>query len=134
MNFPTEFKQFAYWFTAIGLACFCAQSGVQSWNNQALFSNQIITTYFMNFGVGILLVFIIAKLLSPDSTAVGSVFLLASAVKFGLLFLLVLPNYKSDGVIDRAEFWTFFMPYMICVIMEVLFLSKRLTINPERPQ
>ena len=49
-----------------------------------------------------------------------------SGLKFLLFFLLFYPSYKADGNMSTLEFISFFIPYAICLILEVSYLSKEL--------
>jgi hypothetical protein len=104
------FGAHAYTFTTMGLA----------WN-----SHQIIAAYLVNTAV---VIFILAAILIlPDmfSQARGQIFLGGSMLKFLLFFVMFYPAYKQDGDLSRVEFFTFFVPYIVCLLSETI-ISIRL--------
>ena len=56
----------------------------------------------------------------------GFIFMAGSGLKFLFFFLLFYPEYNSDGEMQTIEFVTFFVPYAVCLILEVIYLSKQL--------
>ncbi|MFI1772671.1 DUF6168 family protein [Thalassobellus citreus] len=92
--------------------------------NQSVETNQLIYSYCINVLLAcsaILLLFLLKKKLKDQ---LGFVFLGASMLKFVFFFLLLYPEYNSDGNLTRLEFFTFFIPYVVCLITEGIILSK----------
>ena len=56
----------------------------------------------------------------------GFVFLAGSFLKFGVFFAFLYPIYALDGDISPLEFSSFFIPYSISIIHEVLYLVQYL--------
>lgn len=87
-------------------------------------SGQIIYSYIINYllacGV-IVLLFLLKKKLKDQ---LGFIFMAASLLKFVFFFLLFYPSYKMDGDMTKPEFFTFFIPYAICLTIECIILSK----------
>ena len=62
----------------------------------------------------------------------GYYFLAGTAIKFVVFFIYVLPKFKEDGEQTTEEFFSFFTPYMIALLVEtisLLFLAKNNNIN-----
>ena len=57
---------------------------------------------------------------------VGFLFMAGSFLKFIFFFILFYPSYKADGDIVRTEFAAFFIPYVICLVLETVFTAKML--------
>lgn len=91
-----------------------------------LFDNQIILSYFINFLLALIVLFAVEKSLNKNSAQAGFIFMAGSGLKFLIFFLVFYPIYKSDGEMATLEFAAFFVPYAICLIAEVLYLSKEL--------
>ena len=72
--------------------------------------------------LGVIAVLYILKRKLKDQ--LGFVFMAASMFKFVFFFLLFYPIYTSDNHMSRYEFFTFFIPYMICLIVECIILSR----------
>lgn len=54
----------------------------------------------------------------------GFVFMSSSIFKFITFFILFYPEYNEDGELTRTEFFTFFIPYTVCLIVESIIISK----------
>jgi hypothetical protein len=91
-----------------------------------LFDNSIFGCYFFNAIVAVLTVLVLTLLQHKAAGSLGYIFMLSSLVKFGLFFIIFYPAFKEDGDINRLEFTSFFIPYAISLIVEVIFLSKTL--------
>ena len=96
-----------------------------------LFQNQIIPAYIVNLLLAIATFIILIKLAKTRTKSLGFVFMGASFFKFLLFFILFYPSYKSDGLISKAEFSAFFIPYAISLLVEVLSLIKILNNSEE---
>jgi hypothetical protein len=86
--------------------------------------NDLIYSYSINVilacGV-IILLFTLKKKLKDQ---LGFVFMGSSMLKFVVFFFLFYPQYNADGELTRLEFLTFFIPYAVCLITEMILLSK----------
>tara|TARA_R110002050_G_scaffold293182_1_gene449371 strand:+ start:44652 stop:45059 length:408 start_codon:yes stop_codon:yes gene_type:complete len=92
--------------------------------SQSAETNQLIYSYAINVILAcsaILVLFLLKKKLKDQ---LGFIFMGASMLKFVFFFLLLYPEYNSDGNLSRLEFFTFFIPYVICLITESIILSK----------
>lgn len=95
-------------------------------NNVPPLQNNIILSYTINFALAIVILLMVNKTLNKNSSYTGFIFMAGSALKFLVFFLLFYPSYKKDGTIQILEFTAFFIPYSICLITEVIFLTKQL--------
>ena len=91
-----------------------------------LFENRIIISYVLNYVLAALLLFLIQSNFNKQSANTAFIFMLGSGIKFVIFFILFYPIYQEDGVMQKAEFTSFFVPYAICLTLEVIFLSKQL--------
>ena len=94
--------------------------------NKDLFGNQIILSYIINYVLAVIVLLVVEKTLNKNSAQAGFVFMAGSALKFLVFFLVFYPGYKEDGKMETVEFAAFFIPYAICLITEVIYLSKQL--------
>lgn len=94
-----------------------------------LFAHKIIPAYLINTTLAILIYIALYYLRKEQEANLGFIFMTGSFFKFGLFFLVFYPGYKLDGDIQRVEFATFFIPYAICLIIEIYFLAKLLNKN-----
>jgi len=68
-------------------------------------------------------VYLLAFFFGRTSQAtIGLVFLLGTVFKVLIFLVLIYPEFKQDGYQDSREFFSFFIPYIICLIIETIFL------------
>ena len=91
-----------------------------------LFENKIILSYSVNYVAALIILIVLERFIKKESSQVGFIFMAGSALKFLLFFILFYPSYNADGAMQTAEFMSFFIPYAICLILEVWHLSKAL--------
>jgi F0F1-type ATP synthase assembly protein I len=76
--------------------------------------------------LAVVIFLVVEKTLNKNSAQAGFVFMAGSALKFLIFFLVFYPTYKEDDNMKTIEFIAFFIPYSICLITEVIYLSKQL--------
>ncbi len=94
--------------------------------NIPLISNLIVFAYLTNYIITFLIYFFLYKYRIKLSHSLGFLFLGGSMIKFLFFFTLFLPFYKSDGIMSKLEFSTFYIPYAICLFLEVYYFVKLL--------
>jgi len=97
-----------------------------SFTDHSLFGNQIALSYVVNYLLAAVVLIVVEKTLNKNSAQAGFVFMAGSALKFLVFFLVFYPIYKADDEMQTVEFAAFFIPYAICLITEVIYLSKQL--------
>jgi len=95
-----------------------------------LFSDKIMLSYGVNFLLAVFIYLIIQQTLKKNGTQAGFVFMAGSALKFIVFFAVFYPFYNQDDVMQKTEFTAFFIPYAVCLILEVAYLSKQLNNQP----
>ena len=86
--------------------------------------NLMNESYLFNF-IFALASFTILKIMNHRNPGLtGFAFMAASALKFLMFFLLFYPVYYADGTVSRTEFFSFFVPYAICLILETFVFIK----------
>jgi len=86
----------------------------------------LLKTYCINFIMAFLIFGAIDKFKVRFKNILGFIFLIGSFVKFIVYFLVFSADFKLDGVLTKAEFLSFFVPYAICLTTEVVYLSRLL--------
>jgi hypothetical protein len=86
--------------------------------------NMLIEAYVFNLLFALLSSFLILALNRKNPRVTGFAFMTSSAIKFLIFFLFFYPVYYEDGIISRIEFLSFFVPYTICLTVELIYLSK----------
>ncbi len=69
--------------------------------------------YGLNFGLAVLIFWAVLATHKKNAMLVGFVFMGGGILKFGFFFLLIYPEFKSDGLLGRDELSLFFVPYLI---------------------
>ena len=73
--------------------------------------------YAINASIAIF-VYWIVFLLRNNKGYLGYYFLLGTFIKFFIFFIFVLPIFKEDNIVSRTEFFTFFIPYFLSLMVE----------------
>ncbi len=94
--------------------------------DKPLFSHKIILAYVVNFVLAAIILFLVQRNMKENSAQAGFIFFAGSLLKFMVFFLVFHPSYKENGSMETIEFITFFVPYAVCLILEVYYLSKQL--------
>lgn len=90
------------------------------------FDNLIIRSYLVN-GLLASLIFIILFLLKEKlKNQIGFLFIAGSLLKFIVFFIFFYPIYRQDGVMEKVEFYAFFVPYLIALFIETFYIFKML--------
>ncbi|WP_299548725.1 hypothetical protein [Seonamhaeicola sp.] len=89
-----------------------------------LFESHIILAYSLNLVLVILVFGLLYLLRKKYKSQLGFLFLAGSVVKFAVFFIVFQPLFKQDGVISKLEFASFFIPYLLGLIIETISLSK----------
>ncbi|RMA65956.1 DUF6168 family protein [Ulvibacter antarcticus] len=91
-----------------------------------LLDNRILLSYVLNYALAVIVLLVIQSHLNKQSLNTGFIFMAGSGVKFLIFFLIFYPFYQKDEIMQTAEFAAFFTPYAVCLILEVIYLSKLL--------
>lgn len=86
--------------------------------------NQLVYSYGINAFLACSIITTLFLLKKKFKDQLGFVFMAGSLFKFVFFFLLFYPQYNSDDDLSRLEFSIFFIPYVICLITEIIILSK----------
>ena len=74
--------------------------------------------YAINASIAILVYWIVFLLRNNNKGYLGYYFLLGTFIKFFIFFIFVLPIFKDDTIVSRTEFFTFFIPYFLSLMVE----------------
>lgn len=108
------------------LVTLCIHLGILFLMGLPLFSNMILLSYAVNFILAAFVYLIIQQNLKKNSSHVGFIFMAGSGLKFLVFFLVFYPFYQADETMQTSEFTAFFVPYALCLGLEVFYLSKQL--------
>lgn len=88
--------------------------------------DKILLSYVINFLLAAIIYIGLYSLRNKLKTQIGFLFLAGSFLKFIVFFILFYPSYKADGNMATSEFAAFFVPYVICLVIETVFIAKML--------
>ena len=74
--------------------------------------------YAINASIAILVYWIVFLLRNNNKGYLGYYFLLGTFIKFFIFFIFILPIFKEDNIVSRTEFFTFFIPYFLSLMVE----------------
>ena len=123
---PKTILKFSAFLTIIILIFFGLHITTLHFIHQPLFENQLIGCYIFNYILAIITVITLTVLQHKIAGSLGFIFMAGGLIKFALFFAIFYPSFKEDGDMNRLEFSSFFVPYAISLISEVIFLSKTL--------
>lgn len=92
--------------------------------NLPLFENKIILAYAVNGILAIAIFAFLLKMKEKYKEQLGFMFIGGSILKFAVFFILFYGTYKADGSISKLEFAAFFVPYLLCLVIETTSLAK----------
>ena len=100
--------------------------GLQIWvTHEMNFSfsiSKIGISYTINYFIAIAIFKLFTVFINKKSEILGFIFLFGSLFKFLIYFLVLRPIISETESISKVEFSFFFIPYAICLIIEIYFL------------
>ena len=97
---------------------------VRHFQGNPLWEHQIFAAYLSNAILALGIVVFLIKAPAGLQNSLGFLFMLGSGLKFILFFAFFYPLYKADGNMSRPEFFTFFIPYAVCLLFETQSLIR----------
>lgn len=94
--------------------------------DESFATNLLAVTYLGLLAMTTLIVFAIFKFQKKYFSQVGFLFLAGSLLKFAFYFTLLKPYYSHYELPKTKAFLVFFIPYLISLITESLYVSKLL--------
>jgi hypothetical protein len=94
--------------------------------NKALALQDYLYAYGLNFLMALIIIVALLNLPERYKNSLGFFFLFGSLFKFIVYFIFFLPYYKLDGELSKVEFLAFFVPYVLCLVIETTVLIAKL--------
>ena len=111
---------------------FAIHVSILAFFKKPLFENQLLLAYLINLVLAIVIFKALLFFRKKSNDYLGYVFMYGSFFKFLLFFLFLYPKYNIKPGNSKEEFITFFVPYLICLIIEIKSLINLL--NPSQKQ
>lgn len=99
---------------------------VLNYLNFILFNNLIVASYSVNYLLAIIIFIALYKLRKKYLDLLGFIFMGGSMLKFAVFFIFFFPTFKQNGNIDGLESASFLVPYLACLVLETIYVSKLL--------
>jgi hypothetical protein len=99
---------------------------VLSYLDTPLFNNLIIASYGVNFILAVIIFYALYLLRKKYLDLLGFIFMGGSLLKFAVFFIFFFPNFRQNGNVDGLESASFLIPYMTCLLLETIYVSKLL--------
>jgi hypothetical protein len=99
---------------------------VQSYLNIPQWSDLLLLSYLLNLILALAIFFSLYALRIKLKNQIGFLYMGGSMLKFLIFFLFFYPGYRIDGIITKSEFAAFFIPYLLCLILETVYTAKML--------
>ena len=94
--------------------------------NFSLNISKVGISYFVNYIIAIAIFKLFTVFIGKKSELLGFIFLFGSLFKFVIYFLVLRPIISETESTSKVEFSFFFIPYAICLVIEIYFLVKTL--------
>jgi len=99
---------------------------ILSYFNYPLFENMIIASYIVNYLLAFIIFIALYLLRKKYLDLLGFIFMGGSFLKFGVFFIFFFPVFKQNGEINTLESVSFLLPYITCLILETIYVSRLL--------
>jgi len=85
----------------------------------------LVKSYFINALMALIALALLTYGIKNKKSNLALIYILTIALKLIVYFFFFYPQFKSDGVIIRKEFFTFFIPYSLGLLAEITLLVNR---------
>ena len=89
-----------------------------------IFDHQIVKAYWVNFLLALGIYAYITASKKKYNDQLGFLYMAGSLLKFAVFFIFFYPSYKADNQLESIEFISFFVPYLVCLVLETLGLVR----------
>ena len=86
----------------------------------------LIKSYTFNLVLALIFIGVYLAFKSKIISHLGYYFLYFSLLKFFLFFLVIYPNMDRAEGLKSPSFLAFFVPYVICLTHEIIFISREM--------
>ena len=86
----------------------------------------LILGYGLNVIMALVIYVILKRFADRKSKNLGILFLIGSTLKFAVYFIVFQPLFSEDGSVTGQEFFSFFIPYFACLLLETYAVAKLL--------
>ena len=123
-NYLQSIKHFFFTLTLLLICLLVIHLITLKYLSYPIFENQLILSYFINYFLALVIFILLIALKEKYAETLGFIFFGGSTLKVIIFFIFLYPSFQLDGNITKLEFTSFFIPYVFCLIVEVITLIK----------
>lgn len=110
----------------LGFLVFCLHLLILYIFGFPLLDHMIVLAYLLNVVLALIIFSVLYWFREKWRDQIGFLFLGGSMLKFLFFFLVFYPFYSADGNMESLEFTTFFIPYLLCLVLETFYTARML--------
>ncbi|MEZ4968335.1 MAG: hypothetical protein R2814_01475 [Flavobacteriaceae bacterium] len=110
----------------LGFLVFCLHLLILYVFGFPLLDHMIVLAYLLNVVLALIIFSVLYWFREKWRDQIGFLFLGGSMLKFLFFFLVFYPFYSADGNMESLEFTTFFIPYLLCLVLETFYTARML--------
>ena len=85
----------------------------------------LIQSYGINAGMALVALILLGWGIDKKKSNLAVLYLITVALKFSTYFIFFHPKFHLDGIIIRQEFFIFFIPYALGLLLEIMLLARQ---------
>jgi len=124
MKIPRLVISFLAVLTSMLLISLVLHLQIQEYLNIEKWADMLMLSYGVNFLLATVILLILYLLRNKYKNQIGFLYMGGSLLKFLVFFIVFYPAYRADGIVTKSEFAAFFVPYLLCLILETVYTAK----------
>jgi hypothetical protein len=85
----------------------------------------LIQSYGINAVLALVALVLLGWGIDKKKSNLAVLYLFTVALKFSTYFIFFHPKFHLDGILIRQEFYIFFIPYALGLVLEIILLARR---------
>lgn len=85
----------------------------------------LIQSYGINAVLALVALILLGRGIDKKKSNLAVLYLFTVALKFSTYFIFFHPKFHLDGILIRQEFYIFFIPYALGLVLEIILLARR---------
>ena len=85
----------------------------------------LFQSYSINIIMAVLALLLMDWGIRKKTSNLAFIYLLTISIKLATYIFFFYPKFNLDGELDRQEFFIFFAPYILALILEINFLARK---------
>jgi len=85
----------------------------------------LIQSYGINAAMSFVALMLLGWGVDKRKSNLAVLYLITVALKFSTYFIFFYPKFHLDGILTRQEFFNFFIPYALGLLLEIMLLARQ---------